>query len=186
VKGRLEVITGPMYSGKTSELIRRVKRAEIAGQNVEAFKPSLDDRYEEDFIGSHNGESIKATVVDSSNEIKPGKEVDVVVVDEANFFDPRLVADLQALAYHGHRVIAAGTDQTFRGEPFPPVHSLMAVADQVDKLQAVCQVCGNSASANQRLKEDGSPASVDEETVKVGGNDKYEARCRHCHELSGV
>jgi len=183
---KLEVITGPMYAGKTSELIRRVDRAKIAGKSVIPFKPSLDDRYDNDRIGSHDGKSLKAHVVEDSSELREKvnpQEHDVVVVDEVNFFDRRLTSNLQSLAYRGHRVIAAGTDQTFRGTPFTPVGSLMAVADQVDKLQAVCQECGKPASMNQRLNENGEPAHVDEPTVKVGGEDIYEARCRQCHEV---
>lgn len=187
-EGRLEVITGPMYSGKTSELIRRINRAKVADQKVKAFKPVIDDRYSESEIGSHDGEKVDALMVkDSRQLVNHVKENDdVVVVDEANFFDARLIADLQSLAYHGHRVIAAGTDQTFRGTPFTPVGGLMAVADRVDKLQAVCQRCGKDASMNQRLDEDGNPAHVEEATVKVGGEDIYEARCRDCHEVRGV
>jgi len=181
----LEVITGPMYSGKTSELIRRVKRAEIAGEKVKVFKPVIDDRYNETSIGSHDGETVDALMVKDSTQLKSHvkEKDDVVIVDEANFFDRRLIANLQSLAYRGHRVIAAGTDQTFRGTPFTPVGGLMAVADRVDKLQAVCQVCGDDASMNQRLDKDDNPANVDEPTVKVGGDDIYEARCRNCHEV---
>lgn len=184
-EGRVEVITGPMYSGKTSELIRRINRAEIAGQTVKCFKPVMDDRYSDTEIGSHDGEKVEAFLVEDSTQLVSHvtEEDDVVVVDEANFFDRRLISNLESLAYHGHRVIAAGTDQTFRGTPFTPVDGLMAVADRVDKLQAVCQRCGDDASKNQRLGEDGKPAHVDEPTVKVGGDDIYEARCRDCHRV---
>jgi thymidine kinase len=184
-EGQLEVITGPMYSGKTSELIRRINRAEVAEQKVKCFKPVLDDRYSESEIGSHDGNSVQALMVENSRQIVSHvkENDDVVVIDEANFFDGRLTSNLQSLAYRGHRVIAAGTDQTFRGTPFTPVGSLMAVADQVDKLQAVCQRCGDDASMNQRLDQSGEPASVEEPTVKVGGDDIYEARCRDCHEV---
>jgi len=187
-EGQLEVITGPMYSGKTSELIRRIQRAEIADQQVKAFKPVIDDRYSDTKIGSHNGEQVDAYMVKNSSQLVShvSEQDDVIVVDEANFFDGRLIANLQSLAYRGHRVIAAGTDQTFRGTPFTPVDGLMAVADRVDKLQAVCQRCGDDASMNQRLDEDGNPANVEEPTVKVGGNDIYEARCRDCHEVEGA
>lgn len=183
--GKLEVITGPMYSGKTSELIRRINRAKVAGQTVKCFKPVIDDRYSETEIGSHDGEKVDAYLVKDSNQLTSHvqEKDDVVVVDEANFFDSRLIPDLQSLAYQGYRVIAAGTDQTFRGTPFTPVGGLMAVADRVDKLQAVCQRCGEDASMNQRLDEDGNPAHVDEPTVKVGGDNIYEARCRDCHRV---
>jgi len=174
-----------MYSGKTSELIRRINRAEVAEQKVKAFKPVIDERYNQSEIGSHDGNSVKALMVENSRQIVSHvKETDdVVVVDEANFFDGRLIGNLQSLANRGYRVIAAGTDQTFRGTPFTPVDGLMAVADRVDKLQAVCQGCGDDASMNQRLDQKGEPASVEEPTVKVGGNDIYEARCRDCHEV---
>jgi|APHM01.1.fsa_nt_gi Thymidine kinase len=183
--GRLEVITGPMYSGKTSELIRRINRAEVADKKVKCFKPVLDDRYEEKKIGSHDGDSVEALLVEESTQITShvNESDDVIVVDEVNFFKSNLVPSLQSLAYQGHRVIAAGTDQTFRGTPFHPVDGLMAVADRVEKLQAVCQSCGDDASMNQRLDQTGEPASVDEPTVKVGGDDIYEARCRDCHEV---
>jgi len=187
-EGKLEVITGPMYSGKTSELIRRISRAEIAGQKVKCFKPVIDDRYSETEIGSHDGETVDAYLVKNSSQLTTHvtEKDDVIVVDEANFFDARLIANLQSLAYQGHRVIAAGTDQTFRGTPFTPVDGLMAVADRVDKLQAVCQRCGDDASMNQRLNEESEPAHVDEPTVKVGGDNIYEARCRDCHEVRGA
>jgi len=183
--GQLEVITGPMYSGKTSELIRRIQRAEIAEQKVKCFKPVIDNRYSETEIGTHDGKTVEALMVkDSRQLVSHVKQSDeVVVVDEANFFDGRLIGNLQSLANRGHRVIAAGTDQTFRGTPFTPVDGLMAVADRVDKLQAVCQRCGDDASMNQRLDENGEPARADEPTVKVGGDDIYEARCRDCHEV---
>lgn len=184
-KGRLEVITGPMYAGKTSELIRRINRAKVADEKVKCFKPVIDDRYSETEIGSHDGEKVDALLVNNSSQITSHvkENDDVVIVDEANFFGPSLVPNLQSLAYHGHRVIAAGTDKTFRGTPFTPVGGLMAVADRVDKLQAVCVECGDDASMNQRLDSQGNPAKVDEPTVKVGGNDIYEARCRQCHEV---
>jgi len=184
-EGTLEVITGPMYSGKTSELIRRINRARVAEQKVKAFKPVIDDRYSETEIGSHDGEKVDAYLVKDSTQLASHvtEEDDVIIVDEVNFFDARLIANLQSLAYRGHRVIAAGTDQTFRGTPFTPVGGLMAVADRVDKLQAVCQRCGDDASMNQRLDEDGEPAHVDEPVVKVGGDNIYEARCRDCHEV---
>lgn len=184
-EGSLEVITGPMYSGKTTELLRRAERAEIAGKTVKAFKPVLDDRYSEDMIGTHDGKQLEALVVEDSTQIRThtSEDDDVIIVDEANFFDNRLVPDLQHLAYQGYRVIAAGTDQTFRGTPFQPVASLMAVANDVSKLQAVCQECGDPASMNQRLDENGEPAHVNEEVIKIGSDDIYEARCRDCHEV---
>lgn len=185
MSGRLEVITGPMFSGKTSELIRRVEHAKVAKQEVQCFKPVMEERYGKEVLGSHDGRKIPAENIHESLEIldKINEDTDVVVVDEVNFMDGRAIGNLQSLANDGYRVIASGTEQTFRGTPFTPVSGLMAVADEVDKLQAVCQVCGDSASMNQRLTEEGKPAHVEEETIKIGSNNIYEARCRHCHEV---
>lgn len=184
--GRIEVITGAMFSGKTRELISRAERAEIAGNAVEAFKPSVDDRYEKEKINSHVGRSIEAEVVDPDDEALSEKvlssEGDVVIIDEANFFSENLVEISQELASRGKRVIVAGTDQTFRGEPFEPLPKLCAVAEDVEKLNAVCTKCGGVATRNQRLI-DGEPAEADSPTVLVGAEESYEARCRHCHEL---
>jgi thymidine kinase len=187
--GWVEVITGSMFSGKTEELLRRLRRAEIAGQSVAVFKPRLDDRYGEATIGSHNGRQWDATVVDSEGEgvweidaRLNGEEV--VAVDEANFFSGELVDVCEALAADGRRVVVSGTDQTFRGEPFDPLPQLMALAEYVDKLQAICSVCGEPASRNQRLI-DGDPAHEDDPTILVGAEESYEARCRNCHTLRG-
>lgn len=183
--GWIEVITGSMFSGKTEELLRRLRRADIAGQEVVAFKPAIDDRYGETTIGSHNGRQWDARIV--PNE---GDEVwelydrydgaEVVAIDEANFFSAELVEVCQTLASDGARVIASGIDQTFRGEPFDPVPRLMAVAEYVDKLQAICSVCGEPATRNQRLI-DGEPAHEDDPTILVAAEESYEARCRNCH-----
>lgn len=183
--GHIEVITGSMFSGKTEEMIRRIERAEIAGQDVQVFKPSIDDRYSEEEIGSHNGSKWEAHVVEHDEKLDSafsGVDADVVAIDEANFFDEKLVEKCQELADRGKRVIVSGTDQTFRGEPFKPLPSLMASAEYVDKLRAICTECGKPATRNQRLI-DGEPAHVDAPTVDVGGEEKYQARCRHCHEL---
>lgn len=184
--GRIEVITGAMFSGKTRELISRAERAEIAGKEAKAFKPSIDDRYEEDEISSHIGRSIEAEVVDPEtgnlSETILKAESDVVIIDEVNFFSEELVDTCQELASRGKRVIVAGTDQTFRGEPFEPLPALCAVAEDVEKLNAVCTKCGGVATRNQRLV-DGEPAEADSPTVLVGAEESYEARCRHCHEL---
>ena len=182
--GWVEVVTGSMFSGKTEELLRRLRRAEIAGQSVAAFAPALDDRYGTATIGSHAGQRIEATVVDES---APGPEIRdalngeaVVAVDEANFFSDALVDACESLAADGRRVIVSGTDQTFRGEPFDPLPALMAVAEYVDKYQAICAACGEPASRNQRLVE-GEPAHYDDPSVVVGADESYEARCRDCH-----
>jgi len=183
--GWVEVITGSMFSGKTEELLRRLRRAEIAGQEVAAFTPAIDDRYGEATLGSHAGRTWEATVVDTTAEgvskipsYLNGEEV--VAVDEANFFPGELVAVCQSLASDGRRVVVSGTDQTFRGEPFEPIPQLMAVAEYVEKFQAICTQCGEPATRNQRLIE-GEPAHYDDPTIMVGAEESYEARCRNCH-----
>ncbi|EJN58901.1 thymidine kinase [Halogranum rubrum] len=185
--GWIEVITGSMFSGKTEELLRRLRRAEIAEQEVAVFKPDVDDRYGEATIGSHNGRQWEAHVVDAEGEgiwdiydKLDGEKV--VAVDEANFFSTELVDVCEALAADGRRVIVSGTDQTFRAEPFEPVPQLIALAEYVDKLRAICTVCGEPATRNQRLIE-GEPAHVDDPTILVGAEESYEARCRNCHTL---
>lgn len=182
--GRIEVITGSMFSGKTDELIKRVERAKIAGKTVEAFSPAVDDRYGDTTIGSHRGGTIKAVNVDpeSAAERLRKSSAEVVAIDEANFFHRELVEACQELADQGKRVIVAGIETTFRGEPFEPVPELMAVAEFVDKQRAVCAECGKPATRNQRLI-DGNPAPASSPTVMVGGGDTYQARCRRCHEV---
>jgi thymidine kinase len=179
--GWIEVITGSMFSGKTEELLRRLRRAEIAEQEVAVFKPDVDDRYGEATIGSHNGRQWEATVVDAEGEgiwaihdELSGEEV--VAIDEANFFSTELVDVCEVLAANGRRVIVSGTDQ------FEPVPQLMALAEYVDKLRAICTVCGEPATRNQRLI-DGEPAHADDPTILVGAEESYEARCRNCHTL---
>jgi thymidine kinase len=185
--GWIEVITGSMFSGKTEELLRRLRRAEIAGQEVAVFKPAIDDRYGETTIGSHTGRTWEATVVDTDEagvraiqERLNGEQV--VAIDEANFFCDELVDVCEALAADGRRVLVSGTDQTFRGEPFGPLPTLMAMAEYVDKLRAICTVCGEPATRNQRLI-DGKPAHSADPTIMVGAEESYEARCRNCHTL---
>ena len=185
--GWIEVVTGSMFSGKTEEVLRRLRRAEIAGQEVAAFKPAVDDRYGETTVGSHVGRQWNAAVVPSEGEgVWEIRErlngEDVVAVDEANFFGPELVDVCQRLADGGRRVVISGIDQTYRGEPFEPLPQLMAVAEYVDKLQAICSQCGEPATRNQRLVE-GEPAHVDDPTIVVGAEESYEARCRNCHTL---
>lgn len=183
--GWIEVVSGSMFSGKTEELLRRLRRAEIAGQSVAAFTPAIDDRYGEATLGSHAGQSWQAKVVDNTPdgvwEIPETLNGEMVVaIDEANFFPAELVAVCEALADNDRRVIVSGTDQTFRGEPFEPLPQLMAVAEYVDKFQAICTECGEPATRNQRLIE-GEPAHVDDPTIMVGAAESYEARCRNCH-----
>ncbi|NHN41143.1 thymidine kinase [Halorubellus sp. JP-L1] len=185
--GWVEVITGSMFSGKTEELLRRLRRAKIAEQEVAVFTPAVDDRYGDDVIGSHEGRDWDATAVPAEGEgvweiTECVDGEDVVAVDEANFFDETLVDVCDALADDGHRVVVSGTDQTFRGEPFHPLPALMATAEYVEKFQAICSVCGEPATRNQRLVE-GEPAHVDDPTILVGAEESYEARCRNCHTL---
>ncbi len=183
--GWIEVICGVMFSGKSEELIRRVRRALIARRRVQVFKSHLDERYAGLFrISSHDGAGIDAIPVDSSAEIMRRVEPDteLVAVDEAQFLDQGIVEIATTLAARGVRVVLAGTDTDFRGEPFGPMGTLMCVAEQVDKLQAICVVCGDLACRNQRLV-DGRPARYDSPTIMVGGRESYEARCRHCHQV---
>lgn len=178
--GWIEVITGCMFSGKTEELLRRTRRAELAGHEVQLFKPAVDDRYGETEIGSHDGSSRTAKVIENTEELDSNAYV--IGIDEANFFDQDLVEEVERLAENGHRIIISGIDSTFRGEPFQPVPELMATAEFVDKLNAICVKCGEPATRNQRLV-DGRPAHIDDPTVVVGADEKYEARCRKCFEI---
>ena len=185
--GWIEVITGVMFSGKSEELIRRVRRAVIARKSVQVFKSHLDDRSGVYSVTTHDGGAVEALPVDSSAEVarlvRPGSEV--VAIDEAQFLDHAIVDVCTALAARGLRVIVAGTETDFRGAPFGPMPQLLAVAEQVDKLHAICMQCGNPAIRNQRLI-DGHPARFDSPTIMVGGSERYEARCRHCHEVPRV
>ena len=183
--GSIELIAGVMFSGKSEELIRRVRRAMIGKKKVQVFKSHLDDRYHGVFsISSHDGRTVEAAPVDSSLQIAQqiNQLADVVAIDEAQFLDPGIVPVATSLAQRGIRVIIAGTDTDFRGEPFGAMPQLMAVADMVDKLHAICVICGGPASRNQRLIE-GKPARYDSPVIMVGGRESYEARCRHCHQV---
>jgi thymidine kinase len=182
--GWVEVICGSMFSGKTEELIRRVRRAQIARQKVQVFKPSLDDRYALEKVTSHNGMGLDATLVTEAREILDLVEPDtaVVAIDEVQFFDWTIAKVCNTLAEGGKRVIVTGLDMDFRGEPFGPMPLLMAEAERVDKLSAICIVCGAPASRTQRLI-DGQPASYDDPVIMVGASEVYEARCRHCHQV---
>jgi thymidine kinase len=186
--GWIEVIAGVMFSGKSEELIRRVRRAMIARRKVQVFKSHLDDRYHGVFsISSHDGRTVDATPVDASHQIarQVSSLADVVAIDEAQFLDPGIVPLATDLASRGMRVVIAGTDTDFRGEPFGAMPQLMAVADVVDKLHAICVVCGGPATRNQRLIG-GKPARYDSPVIMVGGRESYEARCRHCHQVPHV
>lgn len=182
--GSVEVIVGSMFSGKTDELLRRLRRATIARQKVQVFKPSIDTRDEQTKVTSHAGGEFAATPVDSAADIlnMVKKDTTVVAVDETQFFDEEIPSVVQELADRGVRVIVAGLDTDFRAEPFGPVPHLMAQAEKVDKLQAICMVCGESASRTQRLI-DGKPAHFDDPVVVVGASELYEPRCREHHEV---
>ena len=181
--GSVEVITGSMFCGKTDEMIRRLRRAEIAKQKVQVFKPNLDIRYAVEHIASHNGMNVEAVSVESASDIlgQVQPDTDVVAVDEAQFFGEEIAAVCKTLAGRGVRVIVAGLDMDFRGEPFGPIPRLMAQAEKVDKLRAICVVCGRQASHTQRLIN-GQPAAYDDPVILVGAQEVYEARCRHCHQ----
>lgn len=185
VGGWIELICGSMFSGKSEELIRRVKRAEIARQKVQVFKPRLDHRYGVEAVSSHNGLQVSAVPVARASDIldQTDADTDVVAIDEVQFFDWEIAPVCNTLADHGKRVILAGLDTDFRGEPFGPMPLLMAQAEQVDKLSAICVVCGAPASRTQRLI-DGQPARYDGDIILVGATELYEARCRHCHVIS--
>ena len=181
--GWIEVIAGVMFSGKTEELMRRVRRSTIARKRVQVFKSHLDDRYAGLLsVSSHDRRSLEATPVDTSQQIslRLDPTAQVIAIDEAQFLDAGVVRIATALAERGRRVIIAGTDTDFRGEPFGAMPQLMAVAEVVDKLHAICVLCGSPASRNQRLI-DGKPAPYDSPTIMVGAADSYEARCRACH-----
>lgn len=184
--GWIEVICGGMFSGKSEELIRRVRRAEIARQTVQVFKPSIDYRYSTYNVSSHSGHSWNAIPVATAAEIEAHvqPDTDVVAIDEAQFFDARITDVCGTLADRGVRVIVAGLDQDFRGEPFGPMPLLMAQAEIVHKLQAICVACGAPASRTQRLIN-GSPASYGDPVILVGASEVYEARCRRCHQVPG-
>ena len=182
--GSIEVITGSMFSGKTDELIRRLRRARIANQLVQVFKPAVDNRYGTDKVTSHAGSEFEATPVTGSAQIEPSLKpgTTVVAVDEAQFFDHGVTDVCQKLAARGIRVICAGLDQDFRGDPFGPMPQLLSLAEDVDKLHAICMVCGEHASRTQRLIN-GEPAYYDDPIVMVGGSEAYEARCREHHQV---
>jgi thymidine kinase len=180
--GWLEVICGPMFSGKSEEMIRRLRRAEIAGQRVVIFKPQIDDRYDATDVVSHAGARMRAVPVTSATDIaEHALGFDVVGIDEAQFLGEGVVSTALDLADDGIRVVVAGLDQDFRRLPFGPMPELLSHAEFVDKLQAVCHRCGGPATTTQRLV-DGRPAPYSGETVVVGAAEQYEARCRGCHE----
>jgi thymidine kinase len=180
--GWLEVITGSMFSGKSEELIRRLRRAEIAGQRALIIKPLIDDRYDVGHVVSHAGAKMRAVTAESSDEVRRlAAGYDAVGIDEVQFFDEEIVDAIDEIVRGGARVVAGGLAQDFRGLPFGAMPTLLCVAEFVDKLEAVCHRCGGPATMTQRLV-DGSPAPFDGETIQVGALDSYEARCRACFE----
>ena len=178
--GWIEVISGAMFSGKTEELIRRLKRAKIANQRVEIFKPKVDTRYDEAKVVSHDANFILSTPVDhSSNLLDMVEGVNVVGIDEGQFFDMELPEVCQRLALRGIRVIVAGLDMDFRGQPFGPMPNLLAVAEYITKVHAICAHCGNLATHSYRLARE-------EDTVMIGEKDVYEPRCRTCYHMGNI
>ena len=180
--GWIEVVFGPMYSGKSEELIRRIRRAKIAKQKVQVFKPEIDNRYSKEHVVSHCGEKEEGIAVKNSSDILRllDDDTDVVAVDEAQFFDEGIINVVTYIADRNKRVICAGLDMDFRGEPFGPMAKLASIAEFVDKIQAICMVCGNQATRTQRLIN-GKPAKYSDPIVLVGATESYEARCRKCH-----
>jgi thymidine kinase len=184
LRGHVELICGSMFSGKSEELIRRVRRAQIARQNVLVFTNKIDVRYGEAHVASHSGAKFEALPIKSASEVWEymDETVNVVAFDEAQFFDWEITEVVAQLAQRGVRVIVAGLDTDFRGEPFGPMPILLAQAEEVTKLNAICMVCGGPASRTQRLVN-GAPAAYDDPLVVVGANEMYEARCRHHHQV---
>jgi thymidine kinase len=176
--GWIEVICGSMFSGKTEELIRRIHRAEYARQKIQVFKPEIDIRYENDCIVSHNKMKAASEIITSADEIlsKVEDDTQIIAIDEVQFFDDEIVEVCNTLADEGKRVIAAGLDQDFTGKPFGPMPQLLAVAEYIEKVSAICVRCGNPANRTQRMVKESAK-------VLVGADDIYEARCRNCHEV---
>ncbi len=187
LSGHIELICGSMFSGKTEELLRRMRRAQIARKRMQVFKPIIDHRYGIDRVTSHAGiawENVQAVACADDLLALVDPETEVVAIDEVQFFDWRVAEVCEALADEGKRVLVAGLDQDFRGEPFGPMPLLMALAEHVEKLTAICVKCGAPATRTQRLI-DGAPARYDDPVILVGGSESYEARCRACHEVPG-
>ena len=183
--GWLECMCGSMFSGKSEELLRRIKRGVIAKQKVLLFKPSIDNRYEENMVSTHNGNSYESVNIDKAEQIYDyiiDKKYDIIGIDEVQFFDEKIVEVINKLADDGIRVIVAGLDMDFKAEPFHPMPEIMAISEMVTKLHAVCNKCGKEASRSQRLIN-GEPAKYDDPIVVIGASESYEARCRHCHEI---
>ena len=186
-KGWIEVISGCMFAGKTEELIRRIKTLQYGKKKIKVFKPRIDNRYAIDEIASHSGYKVSCICIDDANDILKYLEEDddVICVDEVQFLSKDIVAISDALANKGIRVILAGLDRDFRGEPFGAMPDLLIRAEFVTKLSAVCNKCGNPATRTQRMIN-GEPANYNDPIILVGATESYEPRCRHCHELIGA
>ena len=183
--GWIECICGSMFSGKSEELLRRIKRGVIAKQKVLLFKPSIDNRYDENRVSTHNGNSYDSISIEKSSDILnfvKDTKYDIIGIDEIQFFDNDIVKIINKLADDGIRVIVAGLDMDFKAEPFHPMPEIMAISEMVTKLHAVCNKCGKEASRSQRLIN-GEPAKYDDPIVVIGASESYEARCRHCHKI---
>ena len=185
-EGYVEVICGCMFAGKTEELIRRVKVLEYAKKNIMVFKPAIDNRYSDTKVVSHAGSSVESLIVESAADILDfvKKDTDVVAIDEVQFFDNAIIEVIDILAERGLRVMVAGLDTNFKGEPFGVMPHLMTTAEFVTKLTAICTKCGEPATRTQRIIN-GKPANYNDPIILVGASESYEARCRHCHEIVG-
>ncbi len=183
-KGWVECIVGPMFAGKTEELMRRVKRMEYAHKNYMIFKPSIDTRYSINEIVSHNKKSLQAINISHGSDMKRHvkKDTQAIVIDEVQFFDETLIQYLMEFAKQGYRVICGGLDRDFRGQAFKVTGEIMAISDSVTKLTAICSCCGKEATMTQRII-DGEPAHFNDPTILVGEMESYEARCRDCHKV---
>lgn len=184
--GWIEVVCGPMFAGKTEELIRRINRLKYANKNYRVFKPAIDDRYADEAVVSHNGTGAEAIPISQASEILQHIDhtVEAIAIDEVQFLDEHVVNVCEYLANNGVRVIVSGLDMDFKGEAFPVVSELLSCAEFITKLTAICMRCGAPATRSQRLI-DGKPANYNDPIILVGADESYEARCRHCHKVEG-
>lgn len=183
--GWIEVICGVMFSGKSEELIRRIKRAEIAKQKVQVFKPDIDNRYDPEFVNAHNGIKFRAVSITQSENIMDyiDEDTNVIAIDEIQFFDPSILPQLEKIADSGKRVILAGLELDFRGVPFGIMPQILCITEYIDKLHAICVKCSSPATRTQRLIN-GAPAKYNDPVVLVAASESYEPRCRTCHSIS--
>ena len=183
--GQIEVITGPMFAGKSEELLRRIRRLEYAKKNFCVFKPAIDNRYSDNELVSHLKNKSKAIVINNAKEILKyiNKEVEFIIIDEAQFLDLELVEICETLANNGKKIIISGLDMDFRGEPFPVMAALLCKAENIVKLTAICVKCGNLATKSQKIINN-KPAKYNDPIITIGANEKYEPRCRKCHKIN--